>query len=342
MSSLPFVSLFLSIICILAYIELESSFPKSHLRKVSLPAQTYTPPCTDAPVAVYFTGGLGGHLFCAAFGIALSLNRSGTTRQLVFGAVPRDDLRFSQVSPAYLTFFSFLNITSNLDGIVSNWERGGRLIHRITLSNSGDFCRLVSIPPTCGSVQVALGYFQNSDYFMSISHSLRDMFKIPEEAISEFLQKYPRNTSSWAIHVRRGDYVAKSEMHNLLPLDYFETAIQRMKYNVQKTVFIFSDDIEWVKHQDVFQRIPNDVVFVHEKNTLLAFYFMVLAAEDGLICSNSTFCWWVAFFSEKGLKSRLVLFPERWDVRTTMTGVLSERDCGAGLLLPFMTTLSGF
>jgi len=297
--------------------------------------------CADAPVAVYFTGGLGNHLFCAAFGIALALNRSGTTEQLVFGAVPTHDLRYSQVSPAYATFFSGLNITSNLESVVSLWARDARAVTRITLTDSSDFCRLVSVTPSCGSVQVALGYFQNIDYFYGIAQTLRNMFKVPVEAVEEFQIKYPLGASSWAIHVRRGDYVAKSELHNLLSLDYFEAAIHRMNDSMRKTAFVFSDDIEWVKRQDVFQNIPN-VIFVDEKNTLRAFYFMILAAEDGLICSNSTFCWWVAFLSEKSSNSRLVFFPERWDIRTTLSGVLNDRDCGAGLLLPFATTLSGF
>jgi hypothetical protein len=223
---------------------------------------------------------------------------------------------------------------------VANWAREGRPVSRITLSDSGDFCRLVSIPPSCGSVQVALGYFQNVDFFMSIAQFLRTFFSIPEAAVEEFWNRYPRNVSSWAIHVRRGDYVAKSEMHNLLSLDYFESAIIRMKESSWKTVFVFSDDIDWVERQDVFQSIPN-VIFVDETDTLLAFYFMVIASEGGLICSNSTFCWWVAFLSEHGL-NRLVFFPERWDVRTTLSGVFSSRDCGAGLMLPFMTVLSGF
>ena len=168
---------------------------------------------------------------------------------------------------------------------------------------------------------------------------MRSIFTVPEKAVSEFSRRFPTAIKSCVIHVRRGDYVEKAEVHNLLPLDYFKAAIllARKKKSLG-TIFIFSDDIAWVQNQTLFTDLPN-VVFVHEPDSLLAFYLMMLAAIEGIICSNSTFCWWVAFLSEERFKNRFKIFPDRWDMQTTLSGRLSERDCGNGLFLPYMTSL---
>jgi len=145
------------------------------------------------------------------------------------------------------------------------------------------------------------------------------------------------------MHVRRGDYVGGGQ---LLPLEYFEAAARVMSSTVPEnsSIFVFSDDIQWTREQRVFTDLPG-VVFVDESDTLTSFYYLVLAAEGGIVCSNSTFCWWAAFLSagrRMALESRLAIFAELWAVDRSLTGLFGDKDCGVGLYLPFMTILPGF
>ena len=109
-------------------------------------------------------------------------------------------------------------------------------------------------------------------------------------------------------------------------------------------VFVFSDDIEWVKAQEVFRGLEG-AVFVEERDPLRAFYFLSLAAEGGVLCSNSTYCWWAAFLSElrrRTRPARLVIFPDRWTAAHSLSGSLGPDDCGPALRMPYMTVLDGF
>ena len=160
----------------------------------------------------------------------------------------------------------------------------------------------------------------------------------------------PRGGVPWAIHVRRGDYVAKAEWHHLLPLTYFAEGIFRMLAHLEAAgagggpVFVFSDDVAWVREQDVFRELAG-AVFVEERDPLRAFYMLALAAEGGVLCSNSTYCWWAAFLSElrrRTRPARLAIFPDRWTHAHSLTGRQGPDDCGAALFLPHMTILDGF
>ena len=66
---------------------------------------------------------------------------------------------------------------------------------------------------------------------------------------------------------------------------------------------------------------------------------LALAAEGGVLCSNSTFCWWAAFLSELGRRARLAIFPDQWTARHSLSGRMGEGDCGAALRTDFMTLL---
>ena len=298
--------------------------------------------CT-APIGVYFTGGLGNHLFGAAFGIARSLDRSGGLANLVFGHVPSNDLRYGQVVGLQNSLFSQLNIVFNFSDLILS-SSAQAMPHFHSLLGYDDFCKFVEYTtPPCGDLELFEGYFQNINYFINYSSFLVSTFYVPAVMQSSLFTQYPalHSASVYAIHVRRGDYVEKAEFHNLLSIEYFAKALLTIQHTViGAEVFVFSDDIHWAREQKIFNEIKN-VHFVDESNTLISFYLLILASKSGLICSNSTFCWWAAFLSSTN-HNRLVIFPERWSQKTTLTSILNDQDCGSGLYLPFMTLLGGF
>jgi len=129
-------------------------------------------------------------------------------------------------------------------------------------------------------------------------------------------------TETAFIHVRRGDYVEKSDFHFLQPTSYYEKAIANIESRAKKPIrnyLVFSDDPEWVE-QNSFFRSLNGAIVVREPDELACLALMSLC-EGGAICANSTFSWWGAFLCksipicvpEKWINSKVFhLFPEGW------------------------------
>lgn len=113
-----------------------------------------------------------------------------------------------------------------------------------------------------------------------------------------------------AIHVRRGDYLQFSDVFHILDVSYYARAIQKLEERVSKPKYkIFSDDIEWCKHQDVFQSLE-EVEFVEEKDELKSFCRMI-ECQGGFIGANSSFSWWAAFLGASRAGAPCI-FPEDW------------------------------
>jgi len=125
------------------------------------------------------------------------------------------------------------------------------------------------------------------------------------------------------IHIRRGDYVGKSHMHFLQPIEYYEKAYSILigKATIDK-FYIVSDDIAWVKEQPFFQGIPG-ATFWEDPDELKTLALLSLCV-GGAICANSTFSWWGAFLGAHGSRTPVImpehyfidapvdLFPKEW------------------------------
>jgi len=110
------------------------------------------------------------------------------------------------------------------------------------------------------------------------------------------------------IHVRRGDYVAKADIHFLQPIEYYEKAIALVKSKKSvKKFLIFSDDTDWVSKSPFFKGLEGAIV-VNEPDEIKSLALMSLC-EAGAICANSTFSWWAAFLCKSGTP---ICVPEKW------------------------------
>ena len=324
------------------------------------PALPTTPLCgpdSDAPVMVFMTGGLGNHLFLVALGIAASLARSGHTRGLVIGSVLPDSLRYEQTRTLPATLLAGLNVTPAWGEWLTTSARGKPLA-MTTLNGPREWCQYseqaVRSIADCGSAAVFFGYFQNVRYFLGAQREVRAQFATPAKDVAALRERFPDLLSpmAWAVHVRRGDFVEKQGFHNLVGLDYYAAAIDRVREvqaemptpeNITEAgapVFIFSDDLEWVRAQSLFSTLP-DVTFVDEPDTVTAFQLLQLATRSGIVCGPSTFCWWAAFMRNLHAP-RFAIFPERIMHDASFTAHFGLDDCGSGLLTTDTTILEGF
>lgn len=142
------------------------------------------------------------------------------------------------------------------------------------------------------------GYFQSDKYFYS-RDSIIELFDIhnvelPPITYNDYI----------SIHVRRGDYLKVSHVHNNLSLtDYYETAIKLANNN---KFIIFSDDIDFCK--TYFSRFTDKEFHYMERTTELQdLYAMTLC--KGNIIANSSFSWWGAYLNKN---STMTIMPRAW------------------------------
>lgn len=118
-----------------------------------------------------------------------------------------------------------------------------------------------------------------------------------------------RTSGAAFLHVRRGDYVDIPHIHFNQPLSYYQMALEALPNSVEK-ILIFSDDIEWVKQQDLFRNDPSFQFVPADLDEIQSLALMSLCTE-GAICANSTFSWWGAFLGPHAKRSP-VFVPSRW------------------------------
>lgn len=113
------------------------------------------------------------------------------------------------------------------------------------------------------------------------------------------------------LHVRRGDYVPKSNFHYLQGESYYKEAynqlcVKRGKNGPPQKLLIFSDDIAWCKSQQWLLALPG-IEFVEEEDELKSLSLMI-SCIGGAIIANSTFSWWAAVLSD----TPYVIYPTKW------------------------------
>lgn len=149
------------------------------------------------------------------------------------------------------------------------------------------------------------GNFQNYSVLKPILPEFKDILLEKLKSQREIiLHKYTILPSSGFLHIRRGDYLGLSDRHHIQDLDYYSSALHTMRDI--KNWFIFSDDLNWVKEQALFQELH--ATFVEESEPLMAVALMS-EIHDGAIIANSSFSWWGAYL---GVGEQNVVYPTRW------------------------------
>ena len=159
------------------------------------------------------------------------------------------------------------------------------------------------------------GYWQSPKYFEDYAEDLRSQF-VPKTLSkkAQELREVFLNSSSVALHVRRGDYLdfssdpSPEETMYLLEKSYFEKAIEKINnLSPGVDIFCFSDDISWCKKELVG---PN-IHYIERSYGLTDFeewHLMSLCKHQ--IVSNSTYSWWAAWLNSYSQK--IVISPDRW------------------------------
>ena len=177
------------------------------------------------------------------------------------------------------------------------------------------------------------GFFQTEKYFENIDDEIRSDFTFKDEYLKpckEFIDSL--DTTPIFLHVRRGDAIGKEHYHPVAPMSYYVEALKR--FNEDTPCFVFSDDIDWCKSQELFKSdrfLFNDNIERYDyqsmdgsgsmQYTLLPHVDLCLMSLcSGAIIVNSSFSWWGAWLQNnrgKVIASKPWFGPSASDLDTS-------------------------
>lgn len=270
-------------------------------------------------IVVRLKGGLGNQLFQYGFGRALSimkssplvfdktwyfvnaLTRSATPRRLVL-----DRFRIRDCSIKLMPVKYYLMEKKNRSGQLP------RMHDMIFISEN----RQNNIDEICRTDNCYFdGYWQKYSHLKSIRNSLIKEL-VPKASLLSGncarLVKETANSGSVAVHFRRGDYatdVRTNNHHGLCSLEYYHSALDYLSRLVAiKRLFIFSDDIDWVK-ANFLCKLP--ITYIDDSLSLSDVEaFWAMSKCKCFVIANSSFSWWAAWLNTD--KNKIVIAPKKW------------------------------
>ena len=173
------------------------------------------------------------------------------------------------------------------------------------------------------------GFFQSELYFKCIEDQLREDFlfvKISDDKNNKLKQEIC-SKNSISLHIRRGDYVQKKRYKNVYAncsLDYYRRGVEHIAQQYpEPTIYVFSDDIPWVKMN---LKLPYKVVYVSHNTGAKSYEDMrLMSACKHNIIANSSFSWWGAWLNSN--PEKIVIAPQKWfnDDEIIQTDVIPEK-----------------
>ena len=162
------------------------------------------------------------------------------------------------------------------------------------------------------------GYFQTERYFSHIADSIKEDFTFKKDVVENCKEVMEELSEPIALHVRRTDYVEKSQDHPPCSMKYYHEALKR--FHEKRPVVIFSDDVKWCKEQDIFK--PDRFLVSETDNNIYDMCMMTMC--DDYIIANSSFSWWGAWLSHN--PDPTVIAPKKWFGDTGYTAKNNTED----------------
>ena len=251
-------------------------------------------------VIVRVQGGLGNQMFQYARALAFSLDRGAPAMLDTTSYAYDPKRRFG------LTGF---------EGVVARMAAGQVGVFRptgapLSVQVVGDDFRTFDFPD--GDIYLN-GYWQSERHFLRHAAAVSEDFGMPGR--EGLLREYPGIAEGVAVHVRRGDYLASDGFHPVLPIEYYEAALERIGPGPRP--FVFSDDPVWCEANMTSTPFAG-AVFVRSASEFDDLYLMSQAAHN--VIANSSFSWWAAWLNRR--PGRRVVAPSAWfgEVANIFTG----------------------
>jgi hypothetical protein len=273
-------------------------------------------------ITVKLKGGLGNQLFQYAFGRAVSLKLE-TPLNLDITAFDNPDEMETERDFGLNCFniqAKILNESSvsKVDFVKSKIDKTIRLIKNTLNPYSG----YIFEPKNLEAKENATleGSWQTEKYFSEIETILRydltlkNKLSPKAKLFKDRIKQVEDNGGvSTSLHIRRGDYVTDkyaNTYHGVLDMTYYQKAISTLQSKLcgkQLVLFVFSDDISWVK-ENLKTEVPYVCVSRPEISDYEDMYLMSQCNHN--IIANSSFSWWGAWLNPR--KDKIIIAPKRW------------------------------
>lgn len=241
---------------------------------------------------IILNGGLGNQLFQITE--ALKLKDMGVEVCLDASVVCRNwfqkyILRQRPVEP----YYKYFTLSSDIVIVEQRKTLFYVFFSKVLSALSGNYVSLIS-EDTSGKHKYHMGYWQNIDVAKRYSNSfIFDNDRFPK--INTPMGSEISSSNSLAVHIRRGDYLLeKNSYFAKCSLEYYKNALALF---AKVSIFVFSDDIEWVKKSGLFSENVTYVTHNGQGNSHMDMYLMSRAKN--IILCNSTFSVWGALLGEK-------------------------------------------
>jgi hypothetical protein len=172
-----------------------------------------------------------------------------------------------------------------------------------------------ALPCTESSDTMLSGYFQSYKYFDSYFQTICRLIKL-DKLKMQVRQKYEHNyDSTISIHFRLGDYKNLTDYHNILPSDYYESALDHVTRNTGLNQVLYfceekdNDDVK--KTIDILREKHPEVTFEKVDDSIADWeQMLMMSCCKCNIIANSTFSWWAAHFNHQN--DKIVCYPGTW------------------------------
>lgn len=274
-----------------------------------------------AMIFVELCGGLGNQLFEYAFGRYIQY-KSGQDLCLYTGRLDRDKVGIKRLySLGNYKLNKHVSVVNNmLPWFANDFDNYfikvfRKLFPKIALNvlahnnvymwKETDYYRLPNV--NFNKDIFICGYWQCERYFYEIKSILQKEIVLQKEFSEKNKQiiQQMNLTDSVCMHVRRGDFV--NSIHYVCDIKYYKEALKLIsKEKTKFQLFVFSDDILWVKSNI---DVPANTVYVDWKNSNYE-ELLLMSNCKNFIISNSSFSWWAQYLSSNNEK--IVVSPSKW------------------------------
>lgn len=265
-------------------------------------------------------GGIGNQMFQYAAGLSLSkklntkhkLDLTGYTEKAVNS---RDTFRFFELD--------FLEITSEeaskeeINKIKYRYKNFSRFLNPINsfLNDRKFFDYPIQFFLQTKDLYLD-SYFQSERFFRQHRKEILSEFSLKKQLMTndfkEIFHQINQEQDNLSIHFRRGDYVKNkyaNKYHGVLDLQYYNYAIKQIASRKKiNTIYVFSDDVDWVKKNFLLK--DKEMVYISERGFNGPQEIILMSACKNNILANSSFSWWGAWLNKN--EDKLVIAPKKW------------------------------
>ena len=167
------------------------------------------------------------------------------------------------------------------------------------------------------------GYRQTEKYFKHIEESIREDYQFKDDIYSpckEYMEQF--NGEIALLHIRRGDNIGRPDWYPIPVVEHYEYLLD--KYFADKPILICSDDLDWVKEQELFKddrfHLSETRVYYPDQvlngkgdmeTSLVPYYDLcMMTLCNGGIIANSSLSWWGAWLQKN--RTNPVIAQDPW------------------------------